>query len=312
MRFGPGLGPALVLLTGAAASVLFAQGQILRDPHIFRSGVDLTGINATVRDADGHLVTGLSSEDFEVFEDGDPQAITQFSSERVPISMGVLLDTSDSMYGRRIKDARAAVERFLFDLLDAEDEYFVMAFNHRPHVLTSWTSAPDVVRHALNGVKPVGGTAAYDAVLASLPMFGKRSRERAALVIISDGADTASDVSPRDLHSALARTDVFVYAIAIDSPERRTINTGVNPTSLREITDDSGGRTEIVRSSDELADATARIADELNHQYLMAYVSRRSGDGQYHSLRVRVRGKDYKVRARNGYVATPVRRTPNP
>jgi Ca-activated chloride channel homolog len=311
MRPGLVLGPALVVLTVAAAVGVVAQGQLPRDPHVYRSGVDLTGINATVRDADGHLVTGLSREDFEVYEDGDPQVITQFSSERVPVSLGVLLDTSDSMFGRRIKDARAAVERFLFDLLDAEDEYFVMTFNHRPHLLTSWTSVPDVVRLALNGVKPAGGTAAYDAVLTSLPMFAKRSRERAALVLISDGADTASDVSLRELHPALARSDVFVYAIAIDSPDRRAINTGVNPTSLREITDDSGGRTEIVRTGEELTEATARIAEELNHQYLLAFVSQRGGDGLYHSLRVRVRGKDYKVRARNGYVAAPVRRPPS-
>jgi Ca-activated chloride channel family protein len=307
-----GLGPVLLVLTGAAGAVVLAQGQILRDPHLYRSSIELTSINATVRDSDGHLVSGLAREAFEVFEDGEPQTITQFSSERVPISLGVLLDTSDSMFGRRIKDARAAVERFLFDLLDADDEYLVMTFNHRPHLVTSWTNAPDIVRQALDAVRPIGGTAVYDAVIASLPMFAKRSRERAAIVIISDGADTASDASLRDLHSALARSDVFVYAIAIDSPESQPINTRVNPTSLREITDDSGGRTEIVRSSAELADATARIAEELNQQYLLAYTSSRSNDGRYHSLRVRVRGTDYKVRARNGYVATPVRRTANP
>ena len=200
----------------------------------------------------------------------------------------------------------------MFDLLDADDEYFVMTFNHRPRLLTSWTSRPDLVREALRTVKPIGATAAYDAVVTSLPMFAKRSRERGALVIISDGADTASDVSLRDLHSALSRYDVFVYAIAIDSPVSQAINTRVNPTSLREITDDSGGRTEIVRTSADLADATASIADELNHQYLLAYSSSRNNDGLYHSLRVRVPGTEYKVRARNGFVATALRSAPNP
>jgi VWFA-related protein len=307
-----GLGAALLVLAGATGSVVLAQSQVLRDPHPYRTGVELTSINATVRDAEGRLVSGLPREVFEVFEDGAPQEIAQFTSERVPISLGVLLDTSDSMFGRRIKDAGEAVEHFLFELLDAEDEYFVMSFNHRPRLLASWTNKPDAVRQALNGVRPNGGTAAYDAVIASLPMFTKRSRERAALVIISDGADTASDVSLRDLHSALVRSDVFVYAIAIDSPNTQPINTRVNPTALREITDDSGGRTEIVHSSEELAGAAARIAEELNHQYLIAYASAHGGDGLYHSLRVRVRGGDYKVRARNGFVAPPVRRTPQP
>ena len=309
-----GVGLALLWLAGQSASTAGAQGQILRDNHVYHSGIELTSINATVRDADGRLVSGLTREAFEIFEDGDPQEITQFTSERVPISLGVLFDSSDSMFGRRIKDARAAVERFLFDLLDADDEYFVMTFNHHPRLMTSWTSTPDVVRQLLAGVKPMGGTAAYDAVIASLPMFARRARERAALVIISDGADTASDATLRDVHAALARSDVFVYAIAIDSPESQPINTRVNPTSLREITDASGGRTEIVRSSEELADATARIAEELNQQYLLAYTSRHSADGRYHSLRVRVTGTDYRVRARSGYVATPVppSRAPNP
>jgi Ca-activated chloride channel family protein len=307
MRRAPSL--ALALLTAAVLTAT-VRGQFIRDPKLYRSGVELTSINATVRDAEGHLVTGLSRESFEIFEDGERQTIAQFSSERVPISLGVLLDTSDSMFGRRIKDARATVERFLFDLLSPDDEYFVMAFNHRPRLLTSWTSTPSVVREMLDGVKPLGGTAAYDAVISALPMFNRRSRERAALVIISDGADTASDASLRDVHSALTRTDVFVYAIAIDSPERQPINTRVNPTALREITDDSGGRTEIVHSGDELAAAAAGIAEELNQQYLMAYSSSHSGDGRYHSLRVRVPGTDYKVRARNSFVATPGRRDP--
>ena len=290
------------------AGAVIAQEPAFRYPRLFRSGIEITGVNATVRDAAGRLVTGLSREAFDIYEDGDPQPIAQFTNERVPVSLGVLLDTSDSMFGQRIKDARAAVERFLFELLDPDDEYFVMAFNHKPHPLTSWTQMPDIVRRAMNGVRPAGGTAAYDAVIASVPMFSKRSRQRAALVIISDGADTASDATLRAVHSALARSDAFVYAVAIDSPERKAINTRVNPTALQEITDDSGGRTEIVHGSNELADATARIAEELNSQYLLGYVSPHAGDGQYHSIRVRVHGTDYRVRARSGYVAMPAKK----
>jgi VWFA-related protein len=287
------------------------QNAVTRDPHRYQSGVELTSINATVRDADGHLVTGLTKEAFDLFEDGDPQTIAQFTSERVPVSLGVLLDTSDSMFGRRMADARVAVERFLFDLLDPGDEYFMTVFNHEPRVLTSWTTAPDVVRHALDGVKATGGTAVYDAVVASLPLFTKRSRQRAAIVILSDGADTASDATLREVRAALVRSDVFIYAIAIDSPERQPINTRVNATALREITDHSGGRTEVVHGSAELVEATASIATELNSQYLLGYTSSRAGDGQYHSLRVRVRGTDYKVRARDAFVSGPSpRRTP--
>jgi VWFA-related protein len=292
-------------MLACVTALVAAQQPAFRDPRLYRSSIALTGVNATVRDGEGRLVAGLPREAFDIYDDGELQAISQFTNERVPVGLGLLLDISDSMFGRRITDARAAVERFLFDLLGSEDEYFVMTFNHRPHALTTWTNAPDLVRHAMDQVRPTGGTAVYDAVIAAVPMFEKRSRERAALVIISDGADTASDASLRNVRSSLARTDAFVYAVAIDSPDRKAINTRVNAIALQEITDDSGGRTEVVHSSADLADATGRIAEELNSQYLIGYVSPHASDGQFHTIRVRVRGTDYKVRARNGYVAVP-------
>ena len=115
-------------------------------------------------------------------------------------------------------------------------------------------------------------------------------------------------MSLRELRSALLRSDAFVYAIAIDSPDRQAINTRVNAQALREVTSESGGRTEVVQSSADLQEATARIAEELNSQYLLGFSSARGADGQYHSLRVRVAGAEYRVRARNGYVATPLGR----
>ena len=264
---------------------------------------------ATVRDSEGRLVTGLAREAFDIFEDGERQTITQFTHERVPIGLGVLLDTSDSMYGKRMQDARTAVNRFLFELLDASDEFFILAFNHEPHVVAKWTNSPDVVRGALDALRPSGGTAAYDAVLAALPLIERRNRERAALLLSSDGADTASTATLRDVRSALVRSDAFAYAIAIDSAEPRAINTRVNPTALREITDDSGGRTEVARNMDDLIGATARIAEELNSQYVLGYTSPRGADGQFHSIRVRIRGSEFRVRARNGYVASPAKKS---
>jgi len=306
-----GLLPAAALWAALAAPTLIAQnppqGSLLRDNRLFRSGIEVTSITATVTDRDGHLITGLGREAFDVYEDGTLQTITQFTHERVPIGLGVLLDISDSMFGKRIQDARAAVDRFLFELLDPSDEFFLMAFNHRPRVLIGWTRAQQDVQRALAGLKPSGGTAIYDAIIEALPLLERRTRERAALLVISDGSDTASNASLREVRSALLRSDGFVYAIAIDSPERQPINTRVNPQPLREITAESGGRTEIVRNSAELNDATARIAEELNSQYVLGYTSARGADGQYHTIRVRVAGSDDRVRARNGYVATPLR-----
>jgi Ca-activated chloride channel family protein len=290
----------ITALAGAAAA---AQAPTAPPRNFFQSRVDLISVTATVVDQDGGLVTGLSKDDFEVYEDGERQQVTQFTSERVPVSVAVLLDVSDSMFGQRLKDARAAVERFLFTLLDPSDEFCVIAFNHEPRVLMPWTRSPDLVREKLADLRPSGATGLYDAVIAAMPLISRRSRERGALLIISDGEDTASDTTMHEVRSALLRSDAFSYAIGIDPPARRAINTGVNVSALTEISSGSGGNAEVVHDTADLDAATARIADELNKQYLLGYVSSRAQDGRYHSIRVHAINPAYHVRARNGYVA---------
>jgi Ca-activated chloride channel homolog len=265
--------------------------------------VDLISVTATVIDANGHLVIGLPRDAFEVYEDGERQVVTQFTNERVPVSLAVLLDVSDSMYGQRLVDARAAVQRFLFDLLDKEDEFSVIAFNHEPVPLTKWTQTPEIIERAMAVLRPFGATALYDAVLTTLPMMNTRAKPRGSIVIISDGADTASDAALREVRSSLVRSDAFVYAIAIDPPAQRAINETVNVAALNEITGGSGGNTEVVHETAELVAATARIAEELNSQYVLGYHSPHPPDGKYRSIRVRVTTAEYRVRSRRGYIA---------
>jgi len=283
--------------------VLFA---VASSAQSFKARVDVVQVTVTVTDANGRLVTGLTREDFEIFEDGVEQQITQFTDERVPVSLGVLLDASDSMRGQKVVDARGALDRFVGELLEPGDETFVATFNHTPRLAARWTQPPSTLRNVLEGLKPSGGTALYDALADVSSLFTRRAHTRAALVMISDGADTASD---RTLHRALdsvRRTDIFVYAIAIDAPDARE-STRVNPVALREITSLSGGTTEVVRSAADLGPATARIADELNKQYTIGYSSTRPPDGSWRALRVKVRGTGYFPRARRGYYADPPR-----
>lgn len=287
----------MAVLLALAVSVATAQ----RAP--LRSSIELTVVTATVRDADGKLVTGLAKEAFEVYEDGVRLPIAQFTNERVPLGLGLLLDTSDSMFGRRIKDAEAAVERFLVSLLDPKDAFFVMAFNHETRVLFGWKTDPAGVHEALDKLHPTGSTAIYDALVRALPFIDSRPRERAAIVLITDGADTASDTTLHELRPALLRSDAFVYAIAIDTPEPQAIAQRVNVNTLNEITGQSGGRTEVVRATADLEVVTSRIAEELNSQYVLAYASPTPGDGKYHTIRVRTSDSTHRVRARNGYVA---------
>jgi Ca-activated chloride channel family protein len=307
------------LIAAIAAGVVLCAGvqdpattaPMQRAPQALRSSIELTAVTATVRDNDGRLVPDLPVDAFTIYEDGEPQTITQYAHERVPVGVGLLLDVSDSMFGQRIKDARAAVERFLLELLSPDDALFVMTFNHEPHLLISWTPPGEAatVRSALDTLRPFGGTAVYDAVLHALTVMDHRPRDRAAIVIISDGADTASDTTLRALKSALLRADAFVYAVAIDSPDRQAINARVNADALGEITGQTGGSTEVVRNTADLSSATARIAEELNNQYVLGYSSPHPGDGKYHSIRVKVNREGYRVRARNGYISVPVRTT---
>ena len=287
------------------AAVAQRSGRTGPGSPVFRSGVELVTLTATVTDGGGRLVSGLAQDDFLLFEDGVPQIITHFNQGRVPLSLGIVLDISESMYGQRIEDARFALNRFLLDLLDPSDEVFLVAFNHEPKLEASWTSEPRRLIHRLDDIRPFGATAIYDAMLASLPMLESRSHQRAAIVLISDGSDTASDSDVREVKTLLRRGDAFVYAIAIDAGKARPIHDRINPYALREMTDDSGGYTEVVHDSLELSPATARIADELNHQYTLSYSPTHPPDGKYHSIRVRMAKPGHHVRARRGYIARP-------
>jgi Ca-activated chloride channel family protein len=314
----------------------------------FKSGVELINVTATVSDSTGRFVSGLQQEDFQVWEDNAPQQVTHFSAERVPVSLGLLLDTSQSMTGEKFESARAALDRFLAALASPDDEFFLMRFSNTPALLQGWTPDRDRIEHALGRVSPSGGTAMYDAIAESVPMTRSAKNRKKALVIISDGNDMTSNVRPNEVNRIIRESEALVYAVGIDCsgvtsyrrplypqrggypmpfpfpmpPGRRggwpgsppqpppgthrysSCNDPVDVLALRDLTDDSGGRTEIVKDSQSLAGATAGIADELSKQYYLGYPSLGKKDGRWHSIRVEVRNKAYRVRARRGYVAS--------
>ena len=287
-------GRLAILIACALTTGLSAQ--------VFRSNVLTVPVTVTVVDANGRLITGLTQQDFEIFEDGTRQTVTTFTNERVAVSLGVLLDVSDSMRGQKMTDAGMAVERFVGDLLRGEDEAFIGLFNHRPRLASAWTRPPSSLKARLGDVTATGGTAIYDAVAKSAEMFDRRTKPRAALVVISDGADTASDRSLQQARDAVVKRDAFVYAIAIDSPGVAA-STRVNPAALRDLTGPTGGYTEVVHEAAELGPATQRIAEELNSQYTIGYTPARPLDGTWRAIRVRIKNQPYFVRARQGYTA---------
>ena len=280
---------------------LVAQRPIDLREKGFKAGAELVTTAVTVRDAEGRLVINLQQSDFIIEEDGVAQPITQFTKERVPVSLALALDVSDSMRGQRMTDARAALANFLDALLAPGDEAALVGFNHETRLLGEWTTLRPGLRSKLDEIRPSGGTAMFDAIAKSLPLFESRQHPRAALLLVSDGADTASDLSPTAVKLTLVRSDVFLYAIGIDSTDARA-STRINPFTLNDLTAQGGGYTEIIKSTADLGAATARIAEELNHQYMIGYSPTTASDGKYRSIRVRVTNDAYRVRARRGVV----------
>jgi len=346
-------GAALIAAVIVAAPVLHGQ-----DGFRFKSGVELVNVNITVTDRSGRFVEGLTQNDFVVYDDNREQEVTHFSAERVPVSLGLALDTSGSMVGDKIASARAAIDRFLLELLSPDDEVFLMRFGANAELVQDWTSNKDLVSRRLARINPAGGTAMYDAVAESVPLATQGEHRKKAILIISDGNDTNSQTSVRDLKQMIRETEVLVYAVGIDGAGESTFGGGrptppvarppaglpfpfpggggrgggrspwpgggfpggggggggrvyggagnddrVNAAALRELTDDSGGRTEIVRTARDLDPATENIADELSKQYYIGYPSPGHRDGQWHTIRVEVNRPGYIVRARRGYTA---------
>jgi VWFA-related protein len=278
------------------------QGRLTSN-EVFKAGAELVPTAVTVRDGDGRLVRSLQLEDFRVSEAGVEQPITQFTNERVPVNLALVLDVSDSMRGPRMEDARQALRAFLVDLLKPEDEAALLVFNHATRVLSNWTTDREPLLTALDEVKPTGGTAIYDAIDNALPLFEDRRHPRAAMVLISDGADTASDTTVIELKQRIGRGDVFLYGVAVDTPNARS-SQRINPQVFRELSAQSGGYAEIIGSTADIGPATARIAEELNAQYMLGYTPTTPGDGKrYRSIRVTAGpAREYNVRARRGVV----------
>jgi Ca-activated chloride channel family protein len=350
-----------VLVCAQAPGGQAQGGQAQPDPQSFkfRTGVELINVNATVTDQFGRFVPGLNKDDFRVYDDEQLQAVTHFNAERVPVSLGIVLDTSGSMDGDKIVAARQALDRFLLQLIDPDDEVFLYRFDNSPQLIEGWTRDKRRISESLGRIQPRGSTSLYDAVADAVRLAEQGHNRKKAVVILSDGNDTSSRTDIFAVKQLIRETEVLVYAIGIDSvpsvpyvrndvsfqrgrpiplpfpmpggrrppasppppvpqpPQGPTGGGGggshwkgggnnddrVNVAALRDITDDSGGRTEVVRWVRDLDPAVTGIADELSKQYYMGYAAPGTRDGRWHSIRVEVRQPSYHVRARRGYVA---------
>ncbi|MDP2388923.1 MAG: VWA domain-containing protein, partial [Acidobacteriota bacterium] len=185
----------------------------------FRSGVDLVTVSATVRNSKGRLVTNLTKQDFEVIDRGERRAISEFRSERAPLSLAILFDVSGSMdIAGRSTAARFAAFHLLNSLDEGRDEAGLFAFDSRLREVAPFTVDTRALKGALGEVDPFGATSLHDAISAAAERVAIRPMSRRAVVVLTDGIDTSSQLTPAQVSATAAAIDVPVYIIAVVLP----------------------------------------------------------------------------------------------
>jgi VWFA-related protein len=283
-------------------------------PGQIRVQVNLVNLFATVRDKHKAIVTGLKQDDFQVYEDGQPQEITYFSAEsNLPITLGVLLDTSGSEYFL-LSSEKEAGSRFLARVLRKGDLAMVMTFDTDVDLMADFTDDRGVLDRAINraqinapsggliaqGPLPSsgsGGTNFYDAVY--LAAHDKLSEEagRKAIIVLTDAEDTGSKLKLQDAIEAAQRTDTVVHILLVAAD-------GGDQGVAKRLTDETGGRTIIVRNEKNLEQAFDQISEELRSQYTIGYTpTNKAHDGSYRKVKLELKNKDYSALTRRGYYA---------
>jgi Ca-activated chloride channel family protein len=307
-------------LTAALALALFAaparaQEQPPARPT-FKSAVDLVSVAAVVRDKRGRFVRGLEKSDFIVEESGHRREIEQFQADdNAPVRVALLFDVSGSMrIAAHIEEARQAARQVLANLrLDgaSADEAAVFSFDMNLQSLQPFTADPGAIENALARVIPYGQTSLYDAIAQTARQVADTApgdRHRRAVIVLTDGIDTSSLMTPQQVSGIAAAIDVPVYVVSVVSPldHAGTRDAVDGPAAerqsvLRSLAQWTGGDLFVTSAPAHESVAARQIVDELRHQYVLAFSS--SAAAGWKALSVRVKDKDATVRARSGYMS---------
>jgi Ca-activated chloride channel homolog len=233
--------------------------------------VSLVLVNMTVTDPNDRLVTGLEKENFRVFEDGREQEIVTFSSEDVPISIGVIFDMSGSM-ADKIGKARQAAVQFL-RTANPRDEFFMVSFNDRAELTSRFTRSVEELQNRMLFTPAKGQTALLDAIYLGLSQMRSASNGKRALLIISDGGDNHSRYNERDIRNFMKEADCQLYVMGVFdiNDMQRTDEERYGPTLLSELAEMTGGRVFPVSDLNDLPDIASKIGVELRNQYVLGY-----------------------------------------
>jgi Ca-activated chloride channel family protein len=277
--------------------------------QVFRTGVEVVSLNVTVTDPGGHYVTDLDQDTFQVFEDGVKQDLTFFTRTQLPIALAILLDTSASMEDK-LSTAQEAAAGFA-RRLRTDDVAEVIDFDSRVVILQPFTNDGVALERAIRNTTAGGSTSLHNAVYIALTEMKKmraKSEEevrRQAIVVLSDGEDTSSLLPFEEVLELAKRSETAVYTIGIRSKEPR-IAGGFKEAEfvLRTLAQETGGRSFLPTSVNELPSIYTQIAEELASQYTLGYTSKNGRrDGMWRRVVVRIDRQNAVARTKQGYYA---------
>ena len=265
----------------------------------FRSDSNLVSLNVSVFDKEGHIVKGLPQSAFTVYEDGRKQDIKIFRQEDVPISLGLVIDTSASMTNKRDRVNSAALA--MVKASNPDDEVFVITFSDMAFVTQEFTSDVKQLESSLRKIESKGETAMRDALALGLDhLRGHSRKDKKVLVVITDGEDNSSIEKQEHLIRSAQLSNVIIYGIGILGSEQPDSAKRAKA-SLDALTLATGGRSWFPNDVAEIEQITPEIAHEIRNQYVIGYTPETSEKAGFRSIRVAVNVPDLTVRTRSGY-----------
>jgi len=315
---GPGLVTLVAtagLMAALAATSQPSSAQAPTQAPSFRSGVDLVSLNVTVTEgASTRLVTGLTESDFSVYEDGVKQDVTYFTGTKLPIALALLLDTSASMDNKLPTAQKAAIE--FARRLRPQDLAEVIDFDLRVTILQEFTNDLSSLEQAIHRTSSGGSTALYNAIYVALKDLKKAVAKdteeirRQAIVVLSDGADTASLLGFDEVLDLAKRSDTALYTINLEATDNAPLAKGFNEAAyqMRQFAQETGGRAFFPKQIADLTGVYGQISDELSSQYTLGYTSRNTKrDGAWRRVVVRVESPNV-ARTKQGYFGPTISR----
>lgn len=272
--------------------------------YVFIKDVEEVVLYATVVDPRNKLVTSLDQGAFSVFEDGQPQRITSFRREDIPVSLGILIDNSGSMRGKRNAVNQASLN--LVRASNPRDEVFIVNFNDEPYLDQDFTSNVNLLKEGLEHIEARGGTAMYDAVVASSEHLAKGAKlDKKVLLVVSDGEDNASrDSLEEAVHRVQGDAGPTIYTIGLLGDDR---NAKRARRALERLALETGGVAYFPKDLSEVDEITKSVAHDIRNQYTIGYKpTRPQSQGGFRSVKVEARGEGrtkLQVRTRSGYFA---------